>query len=138
MAWLDVWIGGGGESVARLVVPVLRPAAYVPNHLGDFYHPFLNAYDNGPYKDDGLKKFLDSVGIRLLAPVQYLDRIDLDKSGLHVASNSDARSAFGLPDIPVVKDGGTDSGSDSGAARDGGGATTVPDEPWPTPRRSPR
>jgi hypothetical protein len=115
---VDVWIAGGGESVARLVVPVLRPAAYIPNHLGDFFHPFLDGFDVGPFKDPGLKKFLDSAGIALVAPVQYMDRMDLDRTGVTRVPSGAARAAFGFPEIPVTKDAAAGDGTDG--ARDAG------------------
>jgi hypothetical protein len=112
---VDLWIAGGGEPVARLVVPILRPAAYVPNHLGDFYHPFLDGFDVGPFKDPGLQTFLDSAGVAMVAPVQYMDRMELDAAGFRKVPIPAGKRPFGFPEIPVVKDGGTDGPLDAGA-----------------------
>ena len=39
---VDLWIGTGGQPVANLVVPVLKPKAYLPVHWDDMFSPFLN------------------------------------------------------------------------------------------------
>lgn len=113
---VDVWIAGGGEPVARLVVPVLRPRAYIPNHLGDFYHAFSEGYDNGPFRDPGLKRYLDSVGVELVSPVQYMDRYDLDRRGMRAVPNPEGRAPFGFPEVPVMKDGGVDAPREAAAS----------------------
>jgi L-ascorbate metabolism protein UlaG (beta-lactamase superfamily) len=109
---VDVWIGGGGEGVARYVVPILRPAVYIPNHLGDFFQKFEAGYDNGPYRDPALKKYLDSVGVTLLAPIQYLDRFDVDHAGTRLVPNREQKMVFGFTDIPVPRDAGMDAPAD--------------------------
>ena len=37
---VDLWIGTGGAEVASLVLPVLRPAAYMPVHWDGLFEPF--------------------------------------------------------------------------------------------------
>jgi hypothetical protein len=110
---VDIWIAGGGEPVARWVVPVLRPRVYIPNHLGDFYHPFADGYDNGPFRDAGLKRFLDTAGIQMISPVQYMDRYEMNGLGTWAVPNPEGRGPFGLPEIPVIKDAGTDAANDA-------------------------
>jgi hypothetical protein len=97
------------------VVPVLRPGVYIPNHLGDFYHAFADGYDNGPFRDAGLKRFLDSAAIELVSPVQYMDRWEVDGFGTRAIPNPEGRGPFGLPEIPIVKDGGVDAAKEAGA-----------------------
>lgn len=113
---VDVWIGGGGEGVARYVVPILRPKAYIPNHLGDFFAKFDAGYDNGPFKDSGLEKYLNSVGVKLIAPGQYMDRFDLTQYGTIPVPNTAQKMAFGFADVGVPRDAGTpvmDAGRDA-------------------------
>ncbi|MEA2700631.1 MAG: hypothetical protein QOI66_4902 [Myxococcales bacterium] len=112
---VDVWIGGGGEGVARYVVPVLRPAADIPTHLGDFFQKFDAGYDNGPFKDSGLAKYLDAAGVRLLSPVQYLDRFDLKPWGVEPVANRSQKMVFGFKDIPDPREAGVDLGVGDGA-----------------------
>src|SRR5262249_27416603 len=37
---VDLWIGTGGQAVAKLVVPVLKPKAYLPVHWDGLYGAF--------------------------------------------------------------------------------------------------
>ena len=49
------------------------------------------------YADPGTQRLLDSAGVRLVAPTQYMDRWRLDTRGVHTIDNSAARRALGLP-----------------------------------------
>ena len=93
---VDLWIGAGSEAVARLVLPVLRPSAYVPLHWDDFFAPF-QAGVSAPYSDPPTRRLLDSAGVRLVAPAQYMDRWRLDTRGMHAVDNGAAKRALGLP-----------------------------------------
>ena len=153
---VDLWIGGGGEGVARYVVPILRPKTYIPNHLWDFFAKFEAGYDNGPFKDSGLEKYLNSVGVKLLAPAQYMDRFDLTPYGTMAVPNTAQKMALGFPDIGVPRDAGTpamDAGRDAASdaidlppafdAADGGAGTDAhspdgPDVPQCLPATPPR
>ena len=37
---VDVWIGTGGRSVAEIIVPVLHPKVYIPNHWDGLFNSF--------------------------------------------------------------------------------------------------
>ena len=37
---VDLWVGAGGDPVAQLVLPVLKPKAYLPVHWDNFYAAF--------------------------------------------------------------------------------------------------
>ncbi|HXI58707.1 MAG TPA: hypothetical protein VNO55_21720 [Polyangia bacterium] len=109
---VDLWIGGGGEGVARWVVPTLRPAVYIPNHLGDFFQKFDAGFDTGPFKDSGLQKYLDSVYVKMIAPVQYMDRFDLGPGGVVAVPNRAQKMVFGFKDIPDPREAGVDGPGD--------------------------
>jgi hypothetical protein len=96
---VDLWIGAGNETVARLVLPVLRPKAHLPLHWDGLFGAF-EAGVPAPYADDGLKRLLDSAGVRLVVPRQYMDRWRLDTRGVHVVDSEVARRALGLPTGP--------------------------------------
>ena len=96
LASVDLWIGAASEPVARLVLPVLRPKAHVPLHWDGLF----GAFDAGvpaPYADEGLRRLLDSAGVRLVVPTQYMDRWRVDTRGVHPLDNGAARRALGLP-----------------------------------------
>jgi hypothetical protein len=93
---VDLWIAGGGAPLARLVLPVLRPKAYLPVHWDDYYSP-LEAGVAKPYADAALESLLDSAGVKLVRPAQYLDRWRLDRSGVHAVANEGQKRALGLP-----------------------------------------
>jgi L-ascorbate metabolism protein UlaG (beta-lactamase superfamily) len=96
LASVDLWIGSGGAPLARLVLPVLRPKAYLPVHWDDFFSP-LEAGVAAPYADPALEPLLDSAGVTLVRPTQYLDRWRLDRSGVHTVPNDSLKRALGLP-----------------------------------------
>jgi hypothetical protein len=93
---VDLWIGSGGAPLARLVLPVLRPKAYLPIHWDDFYAP-LEAGVAKPYADPVLESLLDSAHVALVRPTQYLDRWRLDRSGVRAVANDARKRALGLP-----------------------------------------
>ena len=93
---VDLWIGSGGAPLARLVLPVLRPKAYLPVHWDDFYSP-LEAGVAKPYADPALEPLLDSAHVSLVRPTQYLDRWRLDRNGVHAVANDAQKGALGLP-----------------------------------------
>jgi hypothetical protein len=92
---VDLWIGSGGAPLARLVLPVLRPKAYLPVHWDDFYSP-IEAGVAKPYADPALEALLDTAHVTLVRPTQYLDRWRLDRSGVHTVPNDAQKRALGL------------------------------------------
>ena len=96
LASVDLWIGSGGAPLARLVLPVLRPKAYLPVHWDDFFSP-LEAGVATPYADPVLEPLLDSAGVKLVRPAQYFDRWRLDRSGVRAVANDAPKRALGLP-----------------------------------------
>ena len=96
---VDLWIGAGSEAVARLVLPVLRPKAHIPLHWDGLFGAF-QAGVPARYADDGLRRLLDSAGVRLVVPKQYMDRWRLDTRGVHAVDDDASRRALGLPPGP--------------------------------------
>src|SRR5687767_6507405 len=93
---VDLWIGAGNASVARLILPVLRPEAYLPVHWDGLF----NAFEAGVparYTDPATERLLDSAGVRLVMPTQYMDRWRLDTRGVHAVDNRAVKRALGLP-----------------------------------------
>jgi L-ascorbate metabolism protein UlaG (beta-lactamase superfamily) len=96
---VDLWIGTGGAPIAALVLPVLKPKAYLPIHWDGLFAPFLGGVP-AAYADTALEARLTRDGVRLVRPQQYLDRWRLDRAGVHPIANDSARLALGLPAPP--------------------------------------
>jgi len=92
---VDLWIGTGGAEVATLVLPVLRPSAYLPVHWDGLFGPFKSGPPN-PYSDAALEKLLAESGVRLIRPMQYMDKWRLDGKGMHALDNRTVKSRLGL------------------------------------------
>jgi hypothetical protein len=92
---VDLWIAGGGAPLARLVLPVLRPKAYLPVHWDDYFAPIERGVAK-PYADPALESLLDTAHVTLIRPAQYLDRWRLDGSGVHAIANDAQKRALGL------------------------------------------
>jgi hypothetical protein len=92
---VDLWIGTGGAEVAALVLPVLRPAAYLPVHWDGLFSPFASGLP-GPFADAQLEKLLAAAGVSLVRPTQYMDKWRLDRSGVHALDNRAVKSKLGL------------------------------------------
>jgi hypothetical protein len=93
---VDLWIGAGNEAVARLILPALRPKAHIPLHWDGLFGAFEAGVPER-YRDEGLRRLLDSAGVRLIVPTQYLDRWRLDTRGVHAVDNGAVKRALGLP-----------------------------------------
>ena len=95
---VDVWIGTGGLPIAQLIVPVLRPKVYIPNHWDGLFNSFFNGLPF-PYKDDALKAFLDTQGIPIMPQKQYFDKYRLDRDGVTAVANHEIKRRLGFSDV---------------------------------------
>jgi len=93
---VDLWIGAGGRPVAQLVLPVLKPKAFLPVHFDGLYAPFWDGLRQ-PYKDDAFEQLLGAAGVKLVRPTQYMDKWRLDRSGVTPIENARIKKALGLP-----------------------------------------
>lgn len=92
---VDLWIATGGAPVAKLVLPVLKPRAYLPVHWDGLWGAFQAGVQQ-PYADVPLEALLASAGVQLIHPAQYLDKWRLDAAGMHAMANDKARHALGI------------------------------------------
>jgi L-ascorbate metabolism protein UlaG (beta-lactamase superfamily) len=95
---VDAWIGTGGLAVAQLVVPVLRPKVYIPNHWDGLFNPFWAGLPF-PFKDANLAAYLDAQGIQLMPQQQYFDKYRLDENGVTMQSNREVKQRLGFSDV---------------------------------------
>src|SRR5262249_41066797 len=84
---VDLWVGTGGAAIGRLVVPIIKPKAYLPVHWDGLYDPF-NAGMPRAYSDSILEQFLNEAGVKLLKPGQYMDKWRLDRNGVQPVANT--------------------------------------------------
>jgi hypothetical protein len=92
---VDLWIGGSAAPVAKLVVPVLQPKAFLPVHWDGLF----NAFDAGvpkPYADAGVEAFMKASGVTVIKPAQYMDKWRLDRSGVRPIPNTEVKKALGF------------------------------------------
>ena len=92
---VDLWIASGGVSIAQLVVPVLKPKAYLPVHWDGLWGAFEAGVPR-PYSDPALEAFLQKSGVQLVKPVQYMDRWRLDRTGIRPVANANVKTALGF------------------------------------------
>jgi feruloyl esterase len=90
-----LWIGNGGKPVADLVLPVLKPKAFLPVHWDGLWGAF-EAGAPGPYRDGPLEAALAAAGVELVRPMQYMDKWRLDRSGIHAVANDAVKRALGF------------------------------------------
>ena len=95
---VDAWIGTGGLAVAQLVVPVIHPKAYIPNHWDGLFNPFWLGLPF-PFNDKSLAAFLDAHGIQFMPQHQYFDKYRLDKNGVTAVPNHDLKHKLGFSDV---------------------------------------
>ena len=92
---VDLWIGTGGAPVAELVLPVANPKAYLPVHWDGLFNQFLEGV---PYswQDPAMESLLKSHGVKLVRPLQYMDKWRLDATGVHVIDNKRIKKSLGF------------------------------------------
>ena len=110
---VDLYIANGlGSSWARVVVPVVNPKAYIPNHwdagtsVGE-----SPIFDGMPFKfkdrapvnpDTGLtrlEEFIVSEGIEFFPQQQYMDKYQLSTKGVTRVPNHNVKQKLGLSDV---------------------------------------
>jgi L-ascorbate metabolism protein UlaG (beta-lactamase superfamily) len=92
---VDVWIGTGGAPVAQLIVPVIHPKVYIPNHWDGLFNPFWPGLPF-PFKDDVLAAYLAGQGISMLPQHQYFDGYRLTTKGVTTLDNLEIKQRLGF------------------------------------------
>ena len=94
VASVDLWIGGSAAPVAKLVVPVLKPKAFLPVHWDGLFGAF-EAGVQKPYADAGVEAFLKASGVAVVKPAQYMDKWRLDRTGVRPIANTEVKRYLG-------------------------------------------
>ena len=92
---VDLWIGTGGRPIAQLVLPVIKPKAYLPVHWDGLWGAF-NAGVQQLYADPALEEFLMAAGVQLIKPKQYMDKWRLDRNGVRPLPNDVVKRSLGF------------------------------------------
>jgi hypothetical protein len=92
---VDLWIGGSSASVAELVVPVLKPKAFIPVHWDGLFGAFEAGVPK-PYADPGVEALLKGSGVSVIKPAQYMDKWRLDRKGVRPVANTEVKKALGF------------------------------------------
>ena len=92
---VDLWIGTADAGVARLLLPILAPKAYLPVHWDGLYGAFEAGVPT-PYADAGLETLLAEAKVPLLRPVQYMDKWRLSRDGVRPIPNDAVKKALGF------------------------------------------
>lgn len=95
LASLNLWIGSAGADVAKQVVPIIKPRAFLPVHWDDYTSPLLDGVKK-PFADAPLEAFLAAGGISVVRPAQYMDKWALDRAGIHAVPNDTVKRALGV------------------------------------------
>jgi hypothetical protein len=88
---VNAWIGTGGRAVAELIVPVIHPKTYIPNHWDGLFNSFWKGLPY-PFKDEALK-------IVLLPAKQYFDTYALTRTGVTMEPSHDVKRRLGFADV---------------------------------------
>jgi hypothetical protein len=94
---VDAWIGTGGAPVAGMIVPVIHPKTYIPNHWDGLFNSFWAGMPY-PFKDDALQAYLATQKIALVVPQQYFDKYVLTRAGVAFDTNHAVKSKLGFAD----------------------------------------
>ncbi|HKY19628.1 MAG TPA: hypothetical protein VJM31_00290 [Vicinamibacterales bacterium] len=92
---VDLWIGSGGVAVAELVLPVLKPKAFMPVHWDGLWGAFEAGVPK-PYADAALEILFKGAGVAVVKPGQYMDKWRLDRSGVRPVPNAKVKKALGF------------------------------------------
>lgn len=95
---VDLWIGVGGAPVAELVLPIVRPRVYIPNHWDGLFNPFEPGLPF-PFVNPDLAALLASESIPLVPQGQYMDAFRLDASGVRPVPNHAIKHRLGFSDV---------------------------------------
>ena len=92
---VDLWIGSGSTEVMKLVQPVLRPKTFIPVHWDGLWNSFTAGVTT-PYSDPSTETFMREAGVQVLAPLQYMDKWRLSRTGVEQVGNAAVKRALGF------------------------------------------
>jgi hypothetical protein len=100
---VDLWIGSGSAAVAKLVLPVLKPKAFLPVHWDGLYEPFEAGLPRPYVADPALEGLLGAEKVTLVRAGQYMDKWRLDRSGVRPMPNTAIKRTLGFADVQTFR-----------------------------------
>jgi L-ascorbate metabolism protein UlaG (beta-lactamase superfamily) len=91
----DAAVEGGGAPLAKLIAPIVKERAYIPNHWDGLYAPFFGGMPN-EWSNPDLEAYLANEGIGLLPPCQYMEKWQIDPSGVSIVPNTEVKQRLGF------------------------------------------
>jgi hypothetical protein len=92
---VDAWVGPGGKPVAEMVIPVIHPKTYIPNHWDGLFNSFWKGLPY-PFKDEPLQGYLQAQKVELIPQKQYFDKFILTKNGVQTDANLAVKRKLGF------------------------------------------
>ena len=92
---VDLWIGASAAPVAKLVVPVLKPKAFLPVHWDGLVRRIRGRRAEA-VRRCGVEAFLKASGVTVVKPAQYMDKWRLDRTGVRPIANTEVKKALGF------------------------------------------
>jgi len=96
---VDLWIGYSDRDLADLVCAVLQPRAHIPHHWDGLFSSFFAGVPF-PYATvagvDELTALLATRRVALFPPRQYMDKYQLDSSGVAPVANTTIKKRLGF------------------------------------------
>jgi len=92
---VDAWIATGSAGLASMIVPVIHPKVYIPNHWDGFFNSMWRGLPY-PFSDKNLSSYLSAHGIRLVPQTQYFDLYQLDAVGVSLQPNLAVKQKLGF------------------------------------------
>jgi hypothetical protein len=92
---VDAWLGYGDPAHVRQVHELLAFGYFVPHH----WDPYLAGFRPGitrPFNRPALSAYLDSVGVGLVPPTQYLSRMMLTPAGMTQVRDDEVQRSVSL------------------------------------------
>ena len=92
---MDLWIGTADAGVARLLLPVLAPKAYLPVHWDGLYGAFEAGVPRR-MRMPASRRCSPRPKCTLLRPAQYMDKWRLSRDGVRPIPNDAVKKALGF------------------------------------------
>ncbi len=92
---VDLWIGTGDVALAKMVLPVIRPKAFLPVHWDGLWGAFQAGVPKA-YQDFTLEALMADQQVKVIKPVQYMDKWRLDQSGVTPLANAAVKKKLGF------------------------------------------
>jgi hypothetical protein len=94
---VDVSIEGGAAPLAKLITPIAHERNFIPNHWDGLTAPFFAGMPF-EWSNPELEAYLANESIGLFPPCQYMEKWQVDPSGVSIVPNTDVKQRLGFSD----------------------------------------